>query len=232
MIPIRDDNPTQSFPLITVSLIIINFIVYAYEVSLGRELADFFARYGVTPYYLLHSGDDLPSPVAAPGLTLLTSLFIHGGFLHVGGNMLYLWIFGNNIEDIMGKPRFIAFYFLAGLAATFLQVAVSPHSKIPTVGASGAIAGVLGAYLLRFPRARVLTLVPFGFFMQMMYIPAAMVLGFWFILQIINGAVSVAVKAQGGVAWFAHVGGFLTGLALVNLLALRRARARQRRRLS
>jgi membrane associated rhomboid family serine protease len=156
----------------------------------------------------------------SPEVTLLTSMFVHAGFFHFAGNMLYLWIFGNNVEDSMGKIRFAIFYLLCGLGAAFVQIFVSPASRIPMVGASGAISGVLGAYLLLFPHARVLTLIPLGFFTQLVEIPAVIVLGFWIVVQLFNGLLTFNFSG-GGVAWFAHVGGFAVGMLLIGLFKRR-----------
>jgi membrane associated rhomboid family serine protease len=151
-------------------------------------------------------------------------MFLHGGWSHLVGNMLYLWIFGNNIEDRMGHYRFILFYFLVGIAASIAQIVVSPFSTIPLIGASGAISGILGAYLLLYPKAKVLTLVPLVVFIRVIRLPAYVVLGFWIVLQIINGFVSLSYTAQGGVAFFAHIGGFIAGLAVIKLFLLGRKR--------
>ncbi|MCG8324582.1 MAG: rhomboid family intramembrane serine protease, partial [Thiotrichales bacterium] len=153
------------------------------------------------------------------GLTVLTSMFMHGGFMHLAGNMLYLWIFGNNVEDALGHPRFIVFYVLCGCAAVFGQVVQNPSSEIPMIGASGAISGVLGAYLLLYPHARVLVFIPLGFYSQLVRLPAGWVLGFWFVLQLVNSA--MADPDAAGVAWFAHIGGFIAGMALVPFMKQR-----------
>ncbi|OGW56721.1 MAG: rhomboid family intramembrane serine protease, partial [Nitrospirae bacterium RIFCSPHIGHO2_02_FULL_42_12] len=155
-----------------------------------------------------------------PYITIFTSMFLHGGFFHVAGNMLYLWIFGNNIEDSMGHVKFIIFYLLCGIVAVYTFSIINSHSTIPMVGASGAVSGVLGAYIILFPRAKVLTLVPFGFYMQMIKVPAIFVLGFWIVIQIINGMLSGGTR--GGVAWFAHIGGFIAGMALISLFKNRK----------
>jgi len=173
----------------------------------------FISQYAVIPGELL-AGADLPPTIPVPlWLTLLTSVFLHGSLLHLLGNMLYLWIFGDNVEDAMGPVRFLLFYLLCGVAAGFAQIAVAPGSPIPLIGASGAIAGVLAAYFFLFPRARVLTLIPIFFFLRLISIPALYLLGFWFILQVISGAGSLG--DTGGVAWFAHIGGFVVGAILV-----------------
>jgi membrane associated rhomboid family serine protease len=168
----------------------------------------------------------VPPGYPHPVVTIFTSMFLHGGLLHVGGNMLYLWIFGNNVEDTLGHARFLVFYLLAGVAAALAQIVVNPSSGIPMIGASGAVSGVLGAYLLLFPYARVLTLVMFGFFIRFVHVPALVVLGFWIVVQFVNGLVSVSLAGQrevGGVAFFAHVGGFFAGMGLLFLLRPRQA---------
>jgi membrane associated rhomboid family serine protease len=160
--------------------------------------------------------------------TLLTSLFLHGGWLHVGGNMLYLWIFGDNVEDRLGRIRFLVFYLLCGVAASGVHILANPHSTVPTIGASGAIAGVLGAYLLLYPGARVLTLIPLGFYLQVVQLPAFFFLGFWFLIQFISGAASLAARGggAGGIAWWAHIGGFAAGIILQFVFRKRQRRLR------
>ena len=215
MIPLHDDNPTQSTPILTIALITICVLVYFFQAALGpRGGETIIYSLGVIPAVLLDKVELSRDLVLVPAeLTIFTSMFLHGGFLHLAGNMLYLWIFGNNIEDVLGKIRFLIFYFLCGIVAAFGQIMQDPDSTIPMVGASGAISGVLGAYLLLFPHARVLVLVPMGFFMQMMKIPAGLVLGLWFVLQLVSSALTSS--AGGGVAWFAHIGGFVAGLLLI-----------------
>ncbi|OGT79277.1 MAG: rhomboid family intramembrane serine protease [Gammaproteobacteria bacterium RIFCSPLOWO2_02_FULL_52_10] len=215
MIPLHDDNPTGSFPVLTILLIAICVLVYFFQAALGpRGGETIIYSLGVIPAVLLDKVELSRDLVLVPAeLTIFTSMFLHGGFLHLAGNMLYLWIFGNNIEDALGKVRFLIFYFLCGIVAAFGQIMQDPDSTIPMVGASGAISGVLGAYLLLFPHARVLVLVPMGFFMQMMKIPAGLVLGLWFVLQLVSSALTSS--AGGGVAWFAHIGGFIAGMLLI-----------------
>jgi membrane associated rhomboid family serine protease len=220
MIPIRDDNPTTITPVVTVGVIAVNVVAFIYQLSLGPYGDTFVGVFGAVPSALFGGGSGSPVPAT---LTLLTSMFLHGGIMHIGGNMLYLWIFGNNIEDVMGHGRFIVFYLLCGVAAAYAHAITAPDSLVPMIGASGAISGVLGAYLLLFPHARVLTLIPFGIFTRMDYIPAAWVLGFWIVLQFFNGTLSLG-QDGGGVAWFAHVGGFLAGMALIHLFVRRRPR--------
>lgn len=213
MIPLKDDNPTQTYPYVTVSIIVINVLVFFFEISLGSSLSSFLNRYGAKPLFVLNMTSPYGYP--SPFITIFSSMFLHGGLMHVGGNMLYLWIFGNNIEDSMGHIRFIIFYLLSGIVAVYTFSLVNQGSLIPMIGASGAVSGVLGAYLILFPRAKVLTLVPLGFYMQMIKVPAIFVLGMWIVVQIINGSINRG--GGGGVAWFAHIGGFVAGMALIRL---------------
>ena len=230
MIPLRDANPTRRTPIVTLALILACFVVFAWELgrlgSGGMEALDAFAReWGIVPAELSAawtSGTNL----TGEALTLITSQFLHGGWLHLLGNLLFLWIFGNNVEDRLGRLRFLLFYLGGGVVAGLTQVAIGPHSTIPTIGASGAIAATLGAYVVLFPRARITSLVFLGFFYQLIDVPAVVVLLFWFVLQLIDGIASLGVTdAGGGVAFFAHIGGFVFG-ALVALVL--RASARRR----
>ena len=222
MIPLHDDNPTEIVPFVTIAIIAGCVLVFLWQASLGAQgfQAAVFSL-GAIPAVLLNKVH-LSAEIALvpPYLTVVTSMFLHGGFMHLAGNMLYLWIFGNNVEDAMGHMRFVIFYLLCGLAAVAGQVLQNPASEIPMIGASGAISGVLGAYLLLYPHARVLVLIPFGFFTRMIYLPAGWVLGLWFVLQIFSSL--AAGSAGGGVAWYAHIGGFLTGVALIPLFKYRR----------
>jgi rhomboid family protein len=218
LIPLKDDNPTRTLPFVTILLIGLNLAVFAYEVTLpSSALQGLILNFGAVPSRFRLHVNDAPGFGAAAWITLFTSMFLHGGFLHVGGNMLYLWIFGDNVEDSLGHFRFLAFYLLCGLAAGLFQIAASPASRIPLVGASGAIAGVLGAYLLLFPAARVRTLVIFVFFVRIVPVPALFVLGIWFLMQILSAPDS----GRSGVAFFAHIGGFLTGMLFVGLFGVR-----------
>jgi membrane associated rhomboid family serine protease len=230
-LPLKDINPTVRTPFVTIALIAANVIVYIYQMSLGTQFHAFVASFGATPFEITHMTDLVggfgvaggtirhypgPSPII---LTLMTSMFMHGSLLHLGGNMLYLWIFGNNIEDILGPGRFIIFYLLCGLAAHALHIIVDPSSVIPTVGASGAISGVIGAYLIAFPGARVLSLIFLGFFIRMAIVPAFVIIIFWFVIQLVSAMVSLGGMAGGGVAWFAHIGGFVAGAILIYAMA-------------
>jgi len=222
MIPLKDDNPTSRAPLLTIALIAVNAMVFLYQVSLGPRAGQLLVyQFGAIPTVVFGSSS-LPANVAVipPVLSLFTSMFLHGGWLHLIGNMWYLWIFGDNVEEAMGKARFILFYLLTGLIAALAHAFMNPGSNIPTIGASGAISGVLGAYLILYPRARVLVLIPlFGFFWRFFYIPSMFVLGFWFLLQVFSGGLEGS--QAGGVAWGAHVGGFIAGMILVGVFKKR-----------
>ena len=211
MIPIRDENPTRSVSFVTFGLIFLNVLIFIHELRLSSDdqTQAFLASFALTPAHLIHS----PSPSVYA--TIFTSMFLHGGWMHLIGNMWFLWIFGNNIEDAVGHFRFIVFYLLCGVAAASAQVAISPESTIPMIGASGAISGVLGAYLLLFPRARVLTLVPIWIFLQFIRVPAVIFLLLWFLLQFLSGLAMRQFDRSGGVAFWAHIGGFVAGMLLI-----------------
>ena len=239
MIPLKDDIPTRRTPVITIALILINVLVYvAFEqglIGLGDVGNQRVVEYGAIPAEISHPdtecvGNSTGTQIAcgkgdfgsgnAPfWVTLFTSMFLHGSLLHLGGNMLFLWIFGNNIEDSMGRATFVAFYLLGGLAAVGLQVVTDASSAVPTVGASGAIAGVLGAYARLYPRARVVTLVFIVIIFTVVTLPALLVLGLWFLLQLLPAFSDPVTGAGGGVAYFAHIGGFVFGLLAIKLFA-------------
>jgi membrane associated rhomboid family serine protease len=278
VIPLKDNNPTSRFPVVTVAIIVINVLVFIWQLNFPTDQrldqAGFGAidqsslEYGAIPYRITHpdtgdcavgavaeAGGQFAAGVVCPGTrkydravaigrqdpsaqpipineapwweTLFTSMFMHGGFLHIAGNMLFLWVFGNNIEESLGRPSFVLFYVLAGLIAVYTQALIDPSSTAPTIGASGAIAGVLGAYALLFPQARVLTLIFIIFFVTLVEIPALILLAIWFILQFLPALGQVAVESGGGqgVAYFAHVGGFLFGLAVAGAMLLARGRS-------
>jgi membrane associated rhomboid family serine protease len=224
MIPFKDDNPTERFPYLTIGLIGLNVIVYLFEVFHPAGLQYVVYKYGAVPRYLVGGGGD---GTLLPPVTVFTSMFMHGGLLHLGGNMLYLWIFGDNLEDRLGRIRFLVFYLLSGVVAAYAHAFSAPGSTIPMIGASGAVAGVLGAYLLLYPRAKVHTLIFFGFFVDVIRVPALIVIGFWGIIQLVNGLISKGLMAQGGVAWFAHIGGFLFGLLTIRYWVPGRRRGRR-----
>jgi membrane associated rhomboid family serine protease len=224
VIPLKDDIPTRRFPIVTVALIAINVIVYfVFEHGLwglGQTGNEVVVEYGAIPSEITN-GQNLPGPgdQAPFWLTIWTSMFLHGSLIHLGGNMLFLWVFGNNIEDAMNRLVFVAFYLLGGLAALGLQVAMDPNSVVPTVGASGAIAAVLGAYARLYPRARVVTLIIIIIFFTVVTLPALLVLGLWFLLQLLPAFSDPVGSAGGGVAYFAHIGGFLFGVLAIKLFA-------------
>ena len=216
MIPLHDDNPTTLKPIVTISFIVACVSIFFYQISLsGSSERIFVYQFGAIPAVLFGT-DSISSQhalIPAP-LSLISSMFLHGGWMHLIGNMLYLWIFGNNIEDAMGHRRFIGFYLTCGVIAALSHAIASPGSSIPMVGASGAISGVLGAYLLLYPRASVLVLLPIFVFIKVVRVPAAAVLGFWFLIQLVSGSASLSSDG-GGVAWFAHIGGFVAGMLLI-----------------
>jgi len=210
MIPLRDVIPSRSTPYITITIIALNAVAWLFELSLPHDtLNEFLTVYGVVPAYF-----------SAP--TLITSMFLHGSWSHVLGNMWYLWIFGDNVEDRVGHGRFILFYLLCGIAAAAGQVAVDPSSTLPTIGASGAIAGVMGAYFVLYPHSRVLTLIPW-IFLQIVELPAIVLLGFWFVMQLFSaGTIAMTTSSRGGgVAFAAHVGGFLFGVLAIKVFQVR-----------
>ncbi|MBI5783535.1 MAG: rhomboid family intramembrane serine protease [Gammaproteobacteria bacterium] len=224
MIPLRDDNPTTTKPYITIAVIVLATLVFLWQLSLGaRGFETAVMSLGVIPATLL-GGKTLPAELVLvpPMLTVFSSMFLHGGWMHLIGNMLYLWIFGNNVEDAMGHVRFVIFYLLSGVAAVLAQSLPNPDSTVPMIGASGAISGVLGAYLLLYPHARVLVLIPLGFYSRLVHLPAMVVLGFWFVLQLVNSA--LADPAKGGVAFGAHIGGFIAGMVLLPIFKHRHVR--------
>ncbi len=217
MIPIGDSIPGERFPLVTYLIIALNAVVFLFEVSLGPYAEAFIRHWGLVPSYFVHH---IASSHA--WLTIFTAMYLHGGWEHIVGNMLYLWIFGNNVEDRMGHVGYFVFYTVSGVAAALMQVAVDPTSTVPTIGASGAIAGVLGAYLLLYPHAEIYFLVFFFVFVTTISLPAVIVLMGWFLMQLAYGMSSWGLSMGGGVAWWAHVGGFLTGMLLTPLFIRRR----------
>jgi membrane associated rhomboid family serine protease len=204
LIPLRDIIPSRTTPVVTIALIAVNVLVFLFELSLGRAVDAFTLYWGLVP-------------AAFSWVAVFTSMFLHGGLLHVAGNMLYLWIFGDNVEDRMGHGRFLVFYLLCGVAAALAQTITAPDSVVPMVGASGAIAGVMGAYFVLYPKSRIVTLIPLFFFFQVIEVPAILFLGIWFLMQFINGLGSIVTVAggqtAGGVAVWAHVAGFVAGIS-------------------
>ena len=231
MIPLKDDNPTSGRPIVNYFLIGSCVLIFLLQLSSqSYQTGHLFYSYGLIPSVLMgHKQLPLDLYVVPGYITIFTSMFMHGGFMHLIGNMLYMWIFADNIEDNLGKTKFIIFYLLSGIGAAMAQVLMDTHSQIPMVGASGAIGGVLGAYLINHPNARVLVLIPFGFFSQLIKIRALYVLGFWFVLQFINS--SMMSSEGGGVAYAAHIGGFVTGMILIlffNKKSIRKIKSRSR----
>jgi membrane associated rhomboid family serine protease len=208
MIPLRDTIPSRTTPIVTILIIVANVLVFLYMVSLDSYTQNYFIRqYAVVPAKLHLSA-------------LITSMFLHGGWMHIIGNMWFLWVYGDNVEDVLGHFKYLLFYLLCGLIAALTQYAISPDSHVPTLGASGAIAGVMGAYLIKFPHSRILTLIPIIVFWTTIEIPAVIILVYWFILQFFSGLGSIGYSqaSQGGVAFFAHVGGFIAGMLLVSVM--------------
>ena len=214
MIPLKDDNPTSIVPLVSIAVLVLCALVFLWQISLGpQQGTQAVYAFGVIPAVLLGGASLPPELGAAPALvTVFTSMFMHGGWGHFLGNMLYLWIFSDNVEDSMGHGRFLVFYLLCGVAAVLAQALPDPGSQVPMIGASGAISGVLGAYLLLYPHARILVAIPIGFIIQPMHLRAGWVLGFWFAMQLVSELLS---SSSSGVAFRAHLGGFVAGMALI-----------------
>lgn len=218
MIPLGDDIPSRRFPAVTVAIIVANTVIFLIEFLFGPAANQMVYTFGAIPAQITANWLN-----PAESVTLFTAMYLHGGWAHLLGNMLYLWIFGDNVEDRMGRGRFFIFYTLCGLISGVAQVMAMPNSPVPAIGASGAIAGVLGAYLLLYPHARVRTLVPLIFIYTTVYLPAIVVLGGWFLIQFLNGLAALNVVVQtGGVAWWAHVGGFVAGMALMPIFRQKR----------
>ena len=221
MIPIRDKNPSGTFPYVTIGIIVINIFIFLYELSLGTDLDVFLKQYGIVPYNVKRYYQASDLTFIKTFFPFISSTFLHGGFIHLIGNMWFLWIFGDNIEDKLGHFKYLGFYILCGIIASSVHVFFNSQSEIPCIGASGAIAAVLGAYMVTFPRARVITIVPIFFFLQIIELPAMIVLGFWFIIQFFYGAVSITTSTSGGgVAWWAHIGGFVSGIILFYIIRI------------
>lgn len=225
MFPLTDHIRRQTFWLSTLALLIGNFLAFFHEISLGAELNEFVLAFGIVP--ARYTNPALLASTNLEGLLvpLFTAMFLHGGWLHLLGNMLFLFVFGRSVEDFFGHLRFLFLYLLGGLAGSLVHIVLGPGSTVPTIGASGAVAAVLGAYFVRFPRARITTVVPILFFFWTVRLPAVLILGYWFLLQFLTGYQALAIEsATGGVAWWAHVGGFLAGILLALLLRPRRRR--------
>jgi membrane associated rhomboid family serine protease len=211
MFPLRDTQPSYSRPFVTTVIIAINVLIYLYSLALDDYSRNYFiGHYGLIPVRLHPSA-------------FVTSMFLHGGLMHIVGNMWFLWIFGDNVEDIMGHTKYLVFYILCGLAAAMTQVLFNADSRVPMVGASGAIAGVMGAYMVKFPRSRIVTFVFVFFFITTVEVPAVIMLLYWFVIQLFSGVGTIGYShlSQGGTAWFAHIGGFVAGIILVNVMGTR-----------
>jgi membrane associated rhomboid family serine protease len=218
MLPLRDENPTRSTPYVNYILIAINILVFIFQVMLGTSQEAFVYQFALIPEQVTRGLD------VGDVLDIFTSMFMHAGLAHIGGNMLYLWIFGDNVEEAMGHGRYLFFYLIGGITASAAHILTNPGSQLPTVGASGAIAAVLGAYLILYPQSRVMTLIFLGYFVRMAMVPAIFVLGLWFVLQLFQGVLTLGAADVGGVAFWAHIGGFVAGLILAKLLAKRTER--------
>ena len=218
VLPIRDIQPRHSFPLVTIVIIVINFLCFFYELSLGQRLEGFLRASAFVPAEYFQ-----PGGAVADARSVLLSMFLHGGWMHLLGNMLYMWIFADNVEDRMGRFRFVIFYLGCGWIATLAHGFLNTSSVVPSIGASGAISGVLGAYLVLFPKSRVLTFIPMGFYMTLRELPALLVLGLWFVLQFFSGVADLGARTEqsAGVAWWAHIGGFVAGMILAKIFAKR-----------
>ncbi len=223
MIPIKDFNPSRSTPVVTILIIVACSIVFLYEVLLPPDIREVFIRmFAVIPFEVMHGVDIPPPDPLTPYGNLISYQYLHGGFLHIFGNMLFLWVFGDNVEDRLGKLKYFIFYTVCGISAAVIQSLVYPNSNIPLIGASGAISGVLGAYAVMFPRAQILTLIFIFFFIDVIVLPASLWIGIWFLMQFMSALISVNHLSMGGVAWFAHIGGFITGIILVKMLYRRK----------
>lgn len=219
MIPLKDENPSKTIPVVNIFLILTNISVFIYlNYFAPVATRSIIFKLGFIPYELSHFVDINPKNLVPIPLTIFTAMFMHGGWLHLLSNMLYLWIFGDNIEDILGHTKYLFFYVMCGIAATLVHGFININSQVPTLGASGAIAGVLGAYMFLFPKARIKTLVILFVVIQIVHIPAVIMLGYWILLQVLSAYAEHGSRAGGGIAWFAHIGGFVAGLVLIIMM--------------
>jgi membrane associated rhomboid family serine protease len=231
MIPLKDENPSKTIPIVNTCLILTNFSVFVYQNFFVPGGADpLILRLGFIPYEVINAVDMDPKNLVPVPLTLLTSMFIHGGWLHLLGNMLYLWIFGDNVEDTLGHIKYLCFYIMCGVMASLTHAFINLHSQVPAVGASGAIAGVLGAYMFLFPKSRIRTALILLVFVRVVSIPAVILLGYWILIQILSGVTELRSLTRTGIAWFAHVGGFVAGFILVIMMRKQRGRRASLRR--
>lgn len=218
MIPIRDRNPSGIFPIVTIGIIALNTVVFLFELSLGHRLDYFLFQFGIVPVKVVYAAEIPGSTFLNTYFPFLSYMFLHGGFIHLIGNMWFLWIFGDNIEDALGRFKFILFYLICGIGSAIVHVYFNRQSGVPCVGASGAVAGVLGAYMVTFPRARVLVVLPLFIIWELIELPAVIVLGFWFLIQFFSGAAAISsIKGGSGIAWWAHIGGFILGIILIKI---------------
>ena len=222
MIPIKDLNPSRSTPVVTILIIVACTLIFTYELLLPPGYREIFIKmFAAIPYEIMNGVDIPPPDPLTPYGNLFSYQYLHGGLLHIFGNMLFLWVFGDNVEDRFGKVKYLLFYTFCGIVAALIQSIVSPDSTIPLIGASGAISGVLGAYAVLFPRAQIVTLIFIFFFVDVIVLPALLWIGIWFLIQFISALISINHLSMGGVAWFAHIGGFLTGVLLTRLFFMR-----------
>ena len=226
MIPLRDENPSSTVPFVNTALILVNISVFIHQNFLLPGGAEpLFSRLGCIPYEFTHFVDINPPALVPIPLTILTAMFMHGGWIHLLSNMLYLWIFGDNIEDTLGHFKYLIFYIVCGAAASLFHIFTNLNSQIPTIGASGAIAGVMGAYMFLFPRARIRTLLILVIFIQVVRIPAIIMLGYWILIQVLSGFAEFGSGTGSGIAWFAHIGGFIAGFFLIVVMKKGRKRS-------
>jgi len=222
LIPIKDLNPSRSTPVVTILIIVACSLIFTYEVLLPPNYREIFIKmFAAIPYEIMNGLDIPPPDPLTPYGNLFSYQYLHGGLLHIFGNMLFLWVFGDNVEDRFGKVKYFLFYTFCGIVAALIQSIVSPDSTIPLIGASGAISGVLGAYAVLFPRAQIVTLIFIFFFVDVIVLPALLWIGIWFLIQFVSALISINHLSMGGVAWFAHIGGFLTGVLLTRLFFMR-----------
>lgn len=230
MIPLRDENPSSTIPFINTALILANIYVFIYQnFFVPGGSSPLFFRLGSIPYEFTHFVDIPPPSLVPVPLTIFTAMFMHGGWIHLISNMLFLWIFGDNIEDVLGHIKYLFFYIVCGVLASFLHILTNINSQVPSIGASGAIAGVMGAYLFLFPKARIRTLVIFVIFIQIVRLPTIIILGYWILIQILSGFAEIGLPKGAGIAWFAHIGGFFSGFFLIMIMKKRRRPYRRNR---
>ena len=226
MIPLKDENPAQTIPVVNILLIFANMAIFLFQHFLASsDVQTLFLRLGFIPYELTRFVDQAPPALVPLPLTIFTAMFMHGGLVHLLSNMLFLWIFGDNVEDKLGHIKYFCFYVLCGVAGAIGHILTNPHSQVPSIGASGAIAGVMGAYMWLFPRARIVTLLILLIYVQVIKVPAIVMIGYWIFIQVLSGFGAWGSRAGGGVAWFAHVGGFVAGLFIVIIMKKGRRRS-------